>query len=537
MNKRITKYPLRVAVLAAMILLVFLFSACSEVLLPSAKPVSVTIDEFMVKSKDKNGANQTLFSMPAMIGVPKAVSGDVIITEEKTEGLPIVRVYNLTSGKLLRLIDDGCPVGFVSDHLENPPNAEGVFYVNHFNIMYICNADGEEVISTYHDTEHPPVEDGEETLPDTPIFTDSLNGFAYNGVEYFVRDGAVVYEEAHPLESDYFNASVLYKELFYYISDTLVFVFDASGTLLYEYHLPSYAENANIFVLESGDVFIQYTYTAIEGEEYDFVMGDEKHKIVSILADAAENSETFPLLSFLVTDLHNSFTDEDFYEKYTEKVPNMARVLHIKNKRIDANESLKDTVLSNALLELFSLFDVVTGALDITRISEDRYLVTTAAGGILLAGDGRQIGQLNNYRSITEKFILTSGAIYDHDLKLIFDLIKEDFTYYTSVGENMILSKVEEQTVNLYLFTGGKPIFLAEASKFHPCFEGYIIENETGFAYYDENGNHLRTVAGEIVWIYEKNEKDITTLVGYLVGDDGNVTYYRMQFTTVPTVE
>lgn len=533
MKKHATKY----ALFSALILFVFLLSSCSEIVLPSAKPISVTIDEFMVKIKDKNGAYQTISSMPAMIGVPKAVSGDVIITEEATENIPIVRVYNLTSGKLLRLVDDGCPVGFVSDHLNNPQNAEGVFYVNHFNIMYICSADGEEVISTYHDTTHPSAGNSTVTQPDAPIFTDSLNGFAYNGVEYFVRNGALVYEEAHPLESDYFNASVLYKELFYFISDELVFVFNAEGTLLYEYRLPSYAENAHIFVLESGDVFIQYTYPAIEGEDYDFVLGDEKHKIVSILADATENSETFPLLSFLVTDLHNAFTDENFYKTYTEKVPNMARVLHIQNKRIDENEFLKDTVLSNALLELFSLFDVVTGALDITRISEDRYLVTTAAGGILLAGDGRQIGQVNNYRSITEKFIITSGAIYDHDLNLIFDLIHEDYTYYASVGENLILSKVEEKNVSLHLFAGEKPIFLAEASKFHPCFEGYIIETREGYTYYDENGNHLRTVPGEIVWIYEKVENNLHTHVGYFVGDDGNVTYYRLQFAPVPTVE
>ncbi len=529
-------HSVRVACVAALLICVTLFSACSEILLPSDRAVSVAIDEFMVKIKNQEGADQTISSMPAMIGVPRAVSGDVIITEEATDDIPIVRVYNLTNGKLLRTVDDGCTVGFVSDHLKNPENASGVFYVNHFNILYICSADGEEVISTYHDTDHPS-EDTEGEAPDAPIFTDSLNGFAYNGVEYFVRDGAVVYEEAHPLESDYFNASVLYKDLYYYISDSLVFVFDGEGTLMYEYQLPSYADNPKIFVLQNGNIFIQYTYTAIEGEEYDFVWGDDKYKIVSILADVHKNSETLPILSFLVRDLHNDFTDEDFYERYTEKVTNMARVLHIQNKRIDANEPMKDTVLSNALLELFSLFDVVTGALDIRRVSEDRYLVTTSAGGLLVAGDGKQIGQLNNYRCITEKYILTSGAIYDHDLNLILDLIEEEFTYYASVGENIILSKVEDQTVGLYLFAGEQPRFLAEASRFHPCFEGYIVENNDGYAYYDENGSHLRTVLGEITWIYESSEKDQNTRVGYYVTDDGTVTYYRLQFTAVPTVE
>lgn len=537
MKKRLIHTSRRRAVLVLTVLLIFLFTSCSEIVLPSAKPVTVTINEFMQQQENKPSAEQTLVALPAIMGIPKAVSGDVIITEEATASIPITRVYNLTSGNLLRVIDDGCPVGFVSDHLDNPQNAEGIFYVNHFNILYICNADGKEVISTYHDVDHPTDHTSDFFMPDAPIFTDSLNGFAYNGVEYFVRDGAVVYEEARPLESDYFNASVLYKDLFYFVSDALVFVFDEEGTLLYEYVLPSYAENAHAFVLQSGDIFIQYTYTVIEDEEYDFVLGDEKHKIVSILASPSKKTETLPLLSFLVTDLHNDFTDEDFYKIYTEKVPNMARVLHIKNKRIDANEPLQDTVLSNALLELFSLFDVVTGALDITRISQDRYLVTTSAGGILLAGDGTKIGPLNNYRSITEKFILTSGAIYDHDLNLVFDLIEEEYTYYASVGQNMILSKVEEKEVSLYLYAGGEPIFLAGASNFHPCYEGYLVQTEAGYAYYDENGKHLCTVAGEIVWIYENKEKDCNTCVGYLVDENGAVTYYRLQFTTIPTVE
>ena len=244
------KISSRIVAVSILLVCVFLFSSCSEILLPSNRTVSVSIDEFMVKVKDKEGSDQTISSMPAIIGVPRSVSGDVIITEETTGALPIVRVYNLTSGKLLRTIDDGCPVGFVSDHLERPENASGIFYVNHFDIMYICSADGNEVISTYHDTEHPSLNEGMSS-PNAPIFTDSLNGFAYNGVEYFVRDGAVVYEEARPLESDYFNASVIYKDLYYYISDKLVFVFNGEGTLLYEYRLPSYAKNANIFVLQS----------------------------------------------------------------------------------------------------------------------------------------------------------------------------------------------------------------------------------------------------------------------------------------------
>lgn len=530
------KISSRIVAVSILLVCVFLFSSCSEILLPSNRTVSVSIDEFMVKVKDKEGSDQTISSMPAIIGVPRSVSGDVIITEETTGALPIVRVYNLTSGKLLRTIDDGCPVGFVSDHLERPENASGIFYVNHFDIMYICSADGNEVISTYHDTEHPSLNEGMSS-PNAPIFTDSLNGFAYNGVEYFVRDGAVVYEEARPLESDYFNASVIYKDLYYYISDKLVFVFNGEGTLLYEYRLPSYAKNANIFVLQSGNIFVQYTYAAMEGEDYDFVWNNSKYKIVSILADVRKNSETMPILSFLVSDLRNDFTDADFYEHYTEKVTNMARVLPIKNKRLDENEPLQNVVLSNSLLELFSLFDVVTGALDITRVSEDRYLVTTSAGGLLMAGDGSLIGQLNNYRCITEKFILTSGAIYDHDLNLILDLIAEEYTYYTTVGANIILSKVEDQTVGLYLFTGETPRFLAEAATFHPCYEGYIVQTKEGYAYFDENSTHLRTVPGEIIWIYESCENDKYSRVGYYLGKDGNVTYYRLQYTNCPTVE
>ena len=546
MKKLYIKKAGRLAILSTVILIVFLFSSCT-LLVPSRRMVPVTIDEFMVKTENKDGADQTLAEMSAMIGIPMKVSGDVIITEEKTEELPIIRVYNLTDGKLLRMISDGCPVGFVSDHLTHPENAQGIFYVNHHNIMYICNSDGEEAITAFHDVERPSGEgdsedgengdgsDGGETLI-APLFTDSLNGFAYNGVEYFVRDGAVVYEDARPLESDYFNASVAYRENHYYISDTLVFVFDKEGTLVYEYHLPSYAQNAHIFVLGGGDIFVQYTYEAIEGEDYDFIMDEKNHKIVSILYNLKKDSETMPLLSFLVSDMQNAFTDEDFHERYTEKVSNLARVMEISNRRIDVNTPARYSVLSDVLLEVFTFKDVVNGALDITRVSRDRHLVTTAAGGLLVAGDGSLIGQLNNYRCITEKFILTSGAIYDHDLNMLFDLIKEEYTYYSSVGENIILSKVDGENVGLYLFSRDEPVYLGDASVFALCFEGYSIAGEDGYSYYDENANLILTVKDEITWIYEKREKDRNTHVGYLVGENGNVSYYRLQYTPLSII-
>ncbi len=537
------------ALFLTLLLLTALFlSSCSELVLPSVRGESVTIDEFLVKIENRQSAEQTIAGMPAMKGIPQRISGDVIITEETTDGNPIVRLYNLLTGKLLRTIDDGHEVGFVSDHLNSPANAAGIYYMVHNDILYVCNADGSEAISTFYgkedggerdDTEGDDVSEGS-LWPNVTegLFTDSLNGFSFNGVNYFVRDGAIVFEGDHPLESSYFNASVEYGGLYYYIGEDLAFVFDEKGTLLYEYRLPSYAVLSNIFVLNNGNLFMQYAYTVIDGEEYDTVVGAEKYKLVSILANVEKRTETEPILSFFVVDCHNAFTDEDFHERYTEKVTNLATIIEIKNKRVDENALPRSIVLTDNLIELFSPNDIVTGAVNFQRISYDRYLVTTSAGSLLASGDGTVLGQLNNYLCITEKFIVTSGAVYDHDLNQIYVLSEEGYTYYTSVGNNIILSRILEEKAYLYLFSDNEPRLIGEVQDFLTCFEGYALKgDDERYHYYNENAEELIATEGVIQWIYDKTEEGVSNHVGYIVDAEGNTDYYHLFFTNLAAIK
>lgn len=516
--------------MGGVLLTLFLFSwlmvSCEQIVMPSSRPPIVAIDDYMVKLENRNGAGQQMALMPNVAGAPEAVSGDLLITLNVTdEGKKTKSVYNLIDGRKLAEVPEEHEVGFISTMLDNPEKAEGIFYILDNDVAHLYNSDGSEAISAFYETEEP------------YLVTETLNGFSFNGAEYYVRDGSVLFEGYDPLDSEYFNASVKYNDRYYYLSEELVFVFDERGRLLYEYILPSYAENGHIFVLSNGNIFIQYTYTVIEGEEYDFVSNGEKHRIVSLHSNLAKNTETAQTLSFLVESMENPFTDPDFHKQYTERVVNLAKVVDVSNRRIDVSQPARYVVLSDSLIEIFSLFDIVNGATDIYRASYDRNLVVTAAGNHLVDGNGVIIGQLNNYRCITEKYIVTSGAIYDHDLRVVLDLTKEGYTFFAVVGDNLLLSKVMENAAGLYLFRGGDPFYISDVSHYVPAFAGYAIKEEDGRCrYYDENGALLVDAVGEIEWFHSSTEDDVTAAIGYAADDTGHLTYYRLTYNEFPYI-
>ncbi len=495
------------------------------------KLTNVKIDDLMVKQENQNGAGQTVKELSSIKGVPSAISGNLLLTVEEEDPLvranTVWRVYNLDLGKELVTVTGERQVGFISKLLQNGDNAEGIYYIINENIMYIFNSDGSQAIAAYIE------EDGSFSLKDT------LNGFSFNGTEYYVKDGTVVYEGDNPLESDYFNAAVEYLDRRYYvIPNQMVFAFDNLGKPLYEFHRPSYAEDAHIFVLSNGNIFIQYTYETIEGETYDYIRNNKQHKIVSILVNVERGTVSEPVIGYLVTDLENAFTDEDFYERYTDRVSNVAKIIDIANKRIDDNVSARYVVLSDSLMELFAMRDVVSGALDIIRISADRNLVKTASGSLLVAGDCTVIGQLNNYRYINEKYIVTSGKIYDHDLKALLDLVAGGYTFHAGIGDSIILSKIVNEKPCLYLYQGSEPVYICELDKYVACFEGYAVKSDSGYRYYDEKGFLLVTTPAEIVWMDYTEEADGRfSHVGYARDNNGNVTYYQLHFTMVDTLE
>ena len=523
--KRITLWK-RLLSLGLSLLMLVSMTACSMLPDPTPKPRKVTIDDLMLKQENQNGAGQTITPMGAMKGVPSAISGKLLITTDEMLSGTVYRVYNMETQTELVKISDQRTVGFLSQLLIDGTNIEGIYYIINQNVMYIYNSDGSQAIASYYS------EDGSYPLVDT------LNGFSFNGTEYYVRDGMVIYEGVNPLESEYFNASVEYLGNHYYIEDgEAVFVFDSMGKTLYEFHRPSYAESTYIYVLGNGNVFIQYIYETIEGEDYDYIRNGIRHKIVSILANLSKGTVTEPVVDFIVSRMENAFTDEDFALHYTERVNNVAQVIEITNNRIDENATARYIILSDNLIELFSMQNVINGALDIIRISYDRNLVKTAAGSLLVKGDCTVVGQLNNYRAITEKFIVTSGKIYDHDLNTVLDLSENGYTYHDAVGDNIILTKVVDGTARLYLYTPDHFIYICDTVDYVSCFEGYAVHDGAVYRYFDENGNLLVTTYERINWIFSAEENKEMVHVGYSHNAEDEIEYYQLNFSPISTIE
>ncbi len=520
--KKLRKALLVTLVLLACVFVLPLLTSCEQITVGgSQKPI--TIDEVFTKHENTDYSNQKIETVYYISGTPVAISGDVLICEKEQS---TINVYNLATETLISRVSGSEQVGFIGSYerASSIPDSSattcaGIFYVisgsEENRKISIYSSDGKEALSVPYSEE------------DFELVTED-NAFSVNGTAYYVKDGQVLVEGYNPLESEYFSKSTEYHGCYYYLSEDRVFVFNGNGEIRYEYIVPSYASEANIFVLENGNVFVQYVYEVIEGEEYDYIKGAKKYKIVSILANIMQMTETMPSLDYIVNSIYNSYTTENFRDMFTVRVSNIARITEIKNNRIDTNEPSKYISLSDNLIELFSYFDIVNGALNISRVSNDRYLVSTATGNILVSGSSVVIGQVNNYKCITEKYILSGGRIYDHDLVMIYDLTIDGFTFYDTVGDNIILSKLVDEKTVYYLFDGNGTTEICSSESFSLGIEGYSVKNDDGsYSYYNEIGKFIAKTDGYVNWIYSNEGKKY---IGISYDSDGDRVFYSLTF-------
>ncbi len=510
----------------SVLVLTLLLSSCNGIMLPSKNVMNVDIGSILVQYQDSGGAGQTIAEESNFTGRYSGVSGAVMITSSSSSATGQVtgRAYNIYTGELLASVKDGEELGFIESFGIPSEQVAGIFYAYRDGAVYIYNEDGSVAVVVAYSA-------------DALSFESYENGFSFNGVDYYVINGFVLVGGFNSLESTYFRSSTEYLGRYYYVSDSSTFVFDESGKLIYQYIVPSYADDSFVYVLNNGNLLIQCIYQVIDGEEYDYIINDTRYKLMTYFVNIETGNESKSTLGYIVREMINSYYDENFTSVYDESVENMAVITEIENNRLDTNQQINHISLSNNLITLFSYDDVVKGALDVVRISEDRYIVYTSAGNILVDSAGRLIGQLNNYRCITEKYIVASGKIYDHDLVSLLDLSVDGYAYFDCIGDNIVLSRHNNGADEIYLFSGSAPVYLCDAEFYTTVYNGYLIKKVDKYSYYDEDGTHLVDSESLITWFSSNTDGDTTRVVGYAYASEEDIYhYYVLEYSNVENI-
>lgn len=288
------------------------------------------------------------------------------------------------------------------------------------------------------------------------------------GSDYIVINAGVykVDAEAGSVESvkeipAYVSVDGLYGfngEYFYAVADSSIIIYDADFAPVATYAAPSYAENMNEFVLNNGNVLVQYTVALAEDAMfYDFLEDGVKYNLVTKVLTVKGKEKTLPLNYFIEELMPNSyFYDEEAEEnEFTDKFENIAVIKKIKNHKVDEEEANWDIVMLNNNGMVGQSLKVVEGqyAEIPEKIGEDLFMVETVYGSAMIDSKGNVKFQITNSDvEVYGKYIIATNAIYDLSFTKIYDLGANDATIQTRFSDTIFVKAGEDDDYSYIMF-------------------------------------------------------------------------------------
>ena len=315
-------------------------------------------------------------------------------------------------------------------------------------------------------------------------------------------------------------------------SDKSVTVYDAALKLKAYYALPSYAKEPIFGVMDNGNVFMQY-FVAKDASDNDYdviVEANEgafrnlsgRYDLEQKILNVTDNSTSDLHLDYVAYYLMSKATLEAEGESLNginKDFLNLCVAYKLNEKYLDLNREIILALTNNGTVQT-----VVTGSFlpnedDFPEVvAEDRVVVEDLTGReYLYKFDKTLIGEVGD-ADFLANFILSETAIYDYNLNVLFAYKDQGYSYYGSMGDNVVLTKNnEENKTEYYLYTGtGTPTMIVSGEQDYRSYRNAVYAVTS----YDDSHNVLS------VDLYNAQGTKLITLdktasSGYGSTDDG----------------
>lgn len=243
----------------------------------------------------------------------------------------------------------------------------------------------------------------------------------------------------------------------------------------------------NLFILNNGNLVVQtvtelgdYLAIADAGIEYDCVSNGYCYNVDTFKINTTTGEKTAvetPYVFEYIASRHSieAYDDE---ESFPFEFENIAVAMKIENKQIVpvSDSSYAYTIIDNDLNVIGTYNTIPDGYKYGDIISDGKYILKAEISTELYNADGTLVKNIGNAR-YNEKYIITSKAVYDHNLNLVYSL--EDSELSTSyVGSNYITFYEQDKETGNYLYyrlsgTSTEPqLFLTKDSNTQLYWEG-----------------------------------------------------------------
>lgn len=478
-------------------------------------------------------------------GVANANEHFVVFTKADDDGNVETSVYSLLTNQVIKTVESDEDVVYTVDFLDY---GMPICVITSTTIVDADEDDKDEkkveepvVTRMYYDakgTQILSVKADAEAGEPKPLYGSDyviINAGVYE-IDY--KTGSVTFVKNVPA---YVSTDGLYGfngEHFYAVNDTTIIIYDADFAPVSAWTAPSYVEDYAPFILNDGNVLIQYRVELAEDAKfYDILEDGVKYNLVTKVLTLKGKEKTLPL-NYVIVELTPNchYYDETADEnEYTDKFENIAVIAKIENHMVDDDDANLDIVFLNNSGVIGQSLKVVEGQYPELpeMIGEDLYLVETVYGDAMINGKGEIKFQITNSEvEIYGEYILATNAIYDLSFTKIYDLGASDAEIMDMFGGHIFVKEGTEDDYKIIVFGKNgsqKTVFTYDEDEdiyFTLVYGiGYAIyeydDEEVEYDYYAVDGTKLLTTTSEAHRVASGNDTVILSVL-----DDEEVIYY-----------
>lgn len=355
-------------------------------------------------------------------------------------------------------------------------------------------------------------------------------------------DSSITYAFDHSALANIPDINTKYKDLYYEINEEYIAIYNKNLEPVSQYAFPSYADDdPSILLLENGNLFIQYSYTADEfSTDYTVLDPDDGEKlmlvseILNVKNGTAKQVKTEYYVSYGVNLIQES-TIADSLGLNVKKLPVAAMVAQISNQRFATEERFASINNNGKVSEIGAINN--DPIQNIYLHADNLWVIETENHSYLVNGKGKTVGDISNASSFG-KYFYVDGKIYDESLTMVYDFRSNDLTVKRSVGDSLLF---ENEDGEILLYKGGsEPTKLIAKDSEKTLLDtssystnGYIlIKNNEKLEIYNDQGTLLCTAndinMDELTYSYIFVVRTYEAALLKLTNTSGEVVYYRL---------
>lgn len=251
-----------------------------------------------------------------------------------------------------------------------------------------------------------------------------------------------------------------YKGYLYSYNDKEMMVFNHSGIVSARYAVDEQKTTIQCFVLDNGNVLVQQFTDVGIYQSYDFMLNGARYVMKSMIVNCVTGDITDIELDCVVTAIESEYAQEARTPalKLANGRDNLATVYSIADGYVSAYASL--CVLDNDCNIVYTVkndtFGVdFSGAVSqhtVQYIGRGKYMAPMNTNGYtwnaVFTLDGTYISAINVYMgtAITDKYILSNGAIFNYKMEPVYNYAAAGYEFYTVINNDIYLTKFNFET-------------------------------------------------------------------------------------------